>query len=305
MRSRVKGWLWGGARPGEAGDGTKGEGMARDGVGRLGSWPSAADCDAASNGSAWGLYPLLPRAPVCPPILRALVIDFFPSRYSFFVFRPCQHFYPSPSPFTSPYIPPPNPIQDMSRKQPKPLPKFDVGALSDRPRYEKRRVLTVRVLDMQAHTMSFSMASEKVHTGPSRLRCTSRPGRRSPSRRSCPSNTRSFACVPYESSSCSSSSRRLASMRTYAPTRVHRPSMIFTCLALDHLDLGHCQASLEGRVQGDLLCVANLATSSRLADHRHVVIQELMQTDLHRVIRTQQLTDDHCQVRNARDALSI
>ena len=27
------------------------------------------------------------------------------------------------------------------------------------------------------------------------------------------------------------------------------------------------------------------------------VIQELMQTDLHRVIRTQQLTDDHCQVR--------
>ena len=28
-----------------------------------------------------------------------------------------------------------------------------------------------------------------------------------------------------------------------------------------------------------------------------VVIQELMQTDLHRVIRTQQLTDDHCQVR--------
>lgn len=28
------------------------------------------------------------------------------------------------------------------------------------------------------------------------------------------------------------------------------------------------------------------------------VIQELMQTDLHRVIRTQQLTDDHCQVRS-------
>lgn len=26
------------------------------------------------------------------------------------------------------------------------------------------------------------------------------------------------------------------------------------------------------------------------------VIQELMQTDLHRVIRTQHLTDDHCQV---------
>jgi mitogen-activated protein kinase 1/3 len=26
------------------------------------------------------------------------------------------------------------------------------------------------------------------------------------------------------------------------------------------------------------------------------VIQELMQTDLHRVIRTQKLTDDHCQV---------
>ncbi len=28
------------------------------------------------------------------------------------------------------------------------------------------------------------------------------------------------------------------------------------------------------------------------------VIQELMQTDLHRVIRTQHLTDDHCQVRD-------
>ena len=28
----------------------------------------------------------------------------------------------------------------------------------------------------------------------------------------------------------------------------------------------------------------------------YAVIQELMQTDLHRVIRTQQLTDDHCQV---------
>lgn len=27
-----------------------------------------------------------------------------------------------------------------------------------------------------------------------------------------------------------------------------------------------------------------------------IVVQELMQTDLHRVIRTQQLTDDHCQV---------
>ena len=32
---------------------------------------------------------------------------------------------------------------------------------------------------------------------------------------------------------------------------------------------------------------------------RFAVIQELMQTDLHRVIRTQQLTDDHCQVRLA------
>lgn len=31
--------------------------------------------------------------------------------------------------------------------------------------------------------------------------------------------------------------------------------------------------------------------------HDLSVIQELMQTDLHRVIRTQQLTDDHCQVR--------
>ena len=32
---------------------------------------------------------------------------------------------------------------------------------------------------------------------------------------------------------------------------------------------------------------------------KSLVIQELMQTDLHRVIRTQHLTDDHCQVRPA------
>lgn len=31
------------------------------------------------------------------------------------------------------------------------------------------------------------------------------------------------------------------------------------------------------------------------------VIQELMQTDLHRVIRTQHLTDDHCQVKISDD----
>ena len=42
--------------------------------------------------------------------------------------------------------------------------------------------------------------------------------------------------------------------------------------------------------------IPSLACSSRLL-HHHAVIQELMQTDLHRVIRTQQLTDDHCQVR--------
>ena len=36
-----------------------------------------------------------------------------------------------------------------------------------------------------------------------------------------------------------------------------------------------------------------LTSASILA---YAVIQELMQTDLHRVIRTQQLTDDHCQV---------
>jgi mitogen-activated protein kinase 1/3 len=34
----------------------------------------------------------------------------------------------------------------------------------------------------------------------------------------------------------------------------------------------------------------------RLRSKDRLVIQELMQTDLHRVIRTQQLSDDHCQV---------
>jgi mitogen-activated protein kinase 1/3 len=36
--------------------------------------------------------------------------------------------------------------------------------------------------------------------------------------------------------------------------------------------------------------------SSNLDDFREVyLVQELMETDLHRVIRTQELSDDHCQ----------
>ena len=41
-------------------------------------------------------------------------------------------------------------------------------------------------------------------------------------------------------------------------------------------------------------CISPLCSSDW---YLAAVIQELMQTDLHRVIRTQQLTDDHCQVR--------
>lgn len=69
---------------------------------------------------------------------------------------------------------------------------------------------------------------------------------------------------------------------------------------VDYLHSRYHQAALPGRIQGDLLCVIRI----RRCQHPSIfltppltVIQELMQTDLHRVIRTQQLTDDHCQVR--------
>ena len=35
---------------------------------------------------------------------------------------------------------------------------------------------------------------------------------------------------------------------------------------------------------------------TRFSTKYGLVVQELMQTDLHRVIRTQHLSDDHCQV---------
>lgn len=47
----------------------------------------------------------------------------------------------------------------------------------------------------------------------------------------------------------------------------------------------------------EIYCTSNvLPHKMSLTTERYIVIQELMQTDLHRVIRTQQLTDDHCQV---------
>lgn len=63
----------------------------------------------------------------------------------------------------------------------------------------------------------------------------------------------------------------------------------------DNLHLGYHQTALTARIYGDLLWV-EFKTTSHFSPTLLVVIQELMQTDLHRVIRTQHLTDDHCQV---------
>lgn len=46
------------------------------------------------------------------------------------------------------------------------------------------------------------------------------------------------------------------------------------------------------------MCIVSTAFCSLLFHVRNtcsLVIQELMETDLHRVIRTQELSDDHCQ----------
>lgn len=77
--------------------------------------------------------------------------------------------------------------------------------------------------------------------------------------------------------------------------RIPAADLVFCCPP-DHLHIGHYQATIPGRVQGDLLYVLRPEVIAEDGSHTcGAVIQELMQTDLHRVIRTQQLTDDHCQ----------
>lgn len=80
-----------------------------------------------------------------------------------------------------------------------------------------------------------------------------------------------------------------------------RPNVTIGSLTSDHLHSRHHQTSFNRRVQGDLLYV-HLSAKVPFSADDEAVIQELMQTDLHRVIRTQQLTDDHCQVRLMRSA---
>lgn len=65
---------------------------------------------------------------------------------------------------------------------------------------------------------------------------------------------------------------------------------------LDHIYSRYHQATDAGVFHGDLLYVANTLKLPPTYRDGITVIQELMQTDLHRVIRTQHLTDDHCQV---------
>ena len=65
----------------------------------------------------------------------------------------------------------------------------------------------------------------------------------------------------------------------------------------DHFDFGYHQTTNDRSVQGGLLYVAYFnATSERCSrEPLSSVIQELMETDMHRVIRTQDLSDDHAQ----------
>jgi acyl carrier protein phosphodiesterase len=71
-----------------------------------------------------------------------------------------------------------------------------------------------------------------------------------------------------------------------------------TNVLADHLHLGYHQAAYLGVVHGDLLQVSLQPSYPIHILIAVLVIQELMQTDLHRVIRTQHLTDDHCQATN-------
>ena len=131
------------------------------------------------------------------------------------------------------------------------------------------------------------------------LPSTGRQGARSPSRRSRPSTTPCFVSVPSVSSSCSSSSVRLVSARTYVtfPTSGRLRALTFVRLRFpEHLNIGHHQTTIYRAVQGSLLCVGSVAIAAPdPCSPCSVVIQELMETDMHRVIRTQDLSDDHAQ----------
>jgi len=64
----------------------------------------------------------------------------------------------------------------------------------------------------------------------------------------------------------------------------------------DHLNFGHHQTAFDRTVQRGLSCVFNfLVGLIAIKQIDRPVIQELMETDMHRVIRTQDLSDDHAQ----------
>jgi serine/threonine protein kinase len=65
-------------------------------------------------------------------------------------------------------------------------------------------------------------------------------------------------------------------------------------LCADHLHPRHHQAPIDRGVQGGLPCVPRTCRRDK-AHPCATVIQELMETDMHRVIRTQDLSDDHAQ----------
>lgn len=143
--------------------------------------------------SSLGLYPhsLRPSPPVPSSSNRFLSFALILLR----LLRPCQRFYPlSYTPLIY--------LQLRSNSCPASSPSPSPSLTSVRYLIDMLQGEKCADPDTQAPTMSSSTGSEKVHTVRLRLRCTNRPGRRSPSRRSCPSNTRSFACVPCESLSC-------------------------------------------------------------------------------------------------------
>lgn len=43
------------------------------------------------------------------------------------------------------------------------------------------------------------------------------------------------------------------------------------------------------------ISIRDISISNLISNHSHSVVQELMETDMHRVLRTQDLSDDHAQ----------
>ena len=106
---------------------------------------------------------------------------------------------------------------------------------------------------------------------------------------------------------CLRTLRELKLLRFFSETCVNENVSYASCqlptllvnklMVLDYLHSKHHQTTFIRRIQGNLLYVHLAIDTSPRHSQCMTVIQELMQTDLHRVIRTQKLTDDHCQVR--------